>query len=1058
MSTTKEGGLIAWFTRNHVAANLMMLAIIVGGFYSLMRIQREMLPEINTNIISVQLTYPGAAPQEVETGIIDKVEEVLESVDGLKQVLATAGEGGGSFSIQVQSGYDVGEVLDQVKMQIDSVSSFPDSMEKPVIYRQKFSSDVLWISVYGDADNFTLKEFVKELSDDIKINTSASRINIYGSNEYEISIEVSDFKLRKYGLTFDQVVAAVQASSIDLPSGFIKTVSGDILVRTKGIAESQVDFEDIVLLTRTDGTYITIGDIAMVKDGFIEDEGFARFDGKPTMSLNVKAVGDEDVLQIAGEIKSYIAERRKELPPSLDIAVWADSSYYLEDRLDLMTENIIYGAGLVFIILAMFLHLRVAFWVMLGIPICFLGSILLMKMPMFDISINMVSLFAFILVLGIVVDDAIIIGESAFSDVEKLDLTGEPDVEREERAILEAAVISGANRVAVPATFGVLTTIAAFAPMVMVGGPLSVLWKSIAWVVIFCLAFSLIESKFILPAHLAQMKIQRKAKRGYFSFLDDIRGAISRWLTHVIHNHYKPFLKKVIEYRYATLSVFIMSIVLMFVAMMTNHIATQQVPNLPSDFVQASIEMHEGAGVKQTEKALDELELALNRVDAKLVKDTGKHIVSHTVLFNEGDSGGQLITELTKEEDSPIDAFELVRRWREETKTVPGVKRFSFSASSDENGGEAVEFQLSSESLLQLKAATEALKEELTYYPGVHDVESNLTGAKNEVVLAIKPEGELIGLTLSDIARQVRNGFYGAEAQRIQRDGEEIKVMIRYPKAERVSLGDLEKIRLRGPDGQEIPFDSVAAYVVQPGIESIIRVDGRRSAILSATVDTEKMSSDLLVRTVEEDVLPDIESDYPSVTVEKSGATKENQKTFAELMAASFVVLLAIYALLAVPLRSYSQPLIIMSVIPFGIIGAVIGHMILGMPVNIMSGFGIVALSGVVVNDSILMVEFVNRAREQGIAIKDAIIDSGTKRFRAIILTSLTTFIGLVPILFEDNLQAKIMIPMAVSLAFGILFATLITLILIPCLYAILEDIKSASRYVLGREEKAYVR
>lgn len=1053
-----QGGLIAWFTRNHVAANLMMFAIIVGGIFSLSRIQREMLPEISTNTISVQLTYPGAAPQEVESGVLDKVEEVLESVDGLKQVLAVADEGGGSVSIQVKDGYDVGEVLDQVKMQIDSVSSFPDSMEKPVIYRQKFSSDVLWVSVYGDTDEFTLKEFVKKLSDDIKINTSASRINVYGTNDYEVAIEVSDFKLRKFGLTFDQVVSAVQASSIDLPSGFIKTVSGDILVRTKGIAESQVDFESIVLLSRTDGTHITIGDVATVNDGFVEEEGFARFDGKPTLSLNVKAVGEEDVLIIAREVKDYIEERKKDLPPSLNIAVWADSSYYLEDRLNLMTENIIYGAGLVFLILAMFLHLRVAFWVMLGIPICFFGSILLMKMPIFDISINMVSLFAFILVLGIVVDDAIIIGESAFSDVEKLDLTGEPSEANTEREQLQSAVISGARRVAVPATFGVLTTIAAFAPMVMVGGPMSVLWKSIAWVVIFCLAFSLIESKFILPAHLAQMKIKRKSKRSYFGFIDNFREAVSRKLQHVIHNIYKPFLKRVIDFRYATLSLFMMAIVVMVVAMITNHIKTEYVPSLPSDFVQASIEMHEGAGLKQTEKALNELEGALNRVDQKLFEETGKHIVSHTVLFSEGSSGGQLITELTKEDDSPIDAFELVRRWRTETQIVAGVKRFTFSASSDENDGEGVEFQLSSDSMPQLKAATALLKEELSYYPGVHDVESNLSGAKNEVVLEIKPEGELIGLTLSDIARQVRNGFYGAEAQRIQRDGEEIKVMVRYPKNERVSLGDLEKIRLRGPDGQEIPFDSVAAYKVQPGIESIIRLDGLRSSILSASVDTEKMSSDLLVRTVEEDVFPEIEEQFPEVTIAKSGATKENQKTMGELISASLVVLLAIYALLAVPLRSYSQPLIIMSVIPFGVIGAVLGHMMLGMPVNIMSGFGIVALSGVVVNDSILMVEFVNRAREQGIAIKDAIIDSGTKRFRAIILTSITTFIGLVPILFEDNLQAKIMIPMAVSLAFGILFATLITLILIPCLYAILEDVKRAGRYLVGKNEVAYAR
>ncbi len=1020
-------GMIAWFARNSVAANLLMVIIIAIGIYSAMTIKKQMFPDITLDVISVRVAYPGAAPQEVESGIIDKIEEVLEDVDGLEKVTSTAVEGSASVSIEVDSGYAVQEVLDEVKMRIDSISSFPEQIEKPTVYRQRINSDVIWIAIHGEADERGLKELAKDVRDELKLIDGVNKVDILGTRDYEVAIEVSEHRLQEFNLTFEQVVDAVRNSSIDLPGGSIKSDNGDILLRTKGQAYYGEDFDSIVLVTRPDGTRLTLKDIALVRDGFTEDANYSVFDGRPAVSIRVSAVGEDNVLKIAESVKEYVEKKKKDLPDSVGLDHWGDSSYYLNGRLDLMINNMLGGAILVLLVLALFLELKVAFWVMIGIPVCFLGAFALMPLEIFDVSVNMISLFAFILVLGIVVDDAIIIGESAYSEVEKNGHTTDN-------------VVTGAKKVATPATFGVLTTIAAFSPMLMVSGPMGKIWESIAYVVVFCLVFSLVESKLILPAHLSKMKVNNDRKAGP---LKRLRLWINEKLNAFVNTKYRNFLDKVIHMRYTALAAFLGMFILVFGVINGGFVRWVFFPNLPSDFVSGEVTMEEGTSSAATNNALFEMEKALIAVDKRLFEETGQHLVKHRIAFDQGASSGTIFVELQKSESQEVDGFEVIRLWRENMPEVPGVKNFQFNGSINGGGGSDIALQFKGNSLDQLRLAASELKEILGTFEGVADIKDSMSGGKEEIVLRIKPEAEALGLTLSALASQVRNGFYGAEAQRIQRDGEEIKVMIRYPKEERHSVGNLENMKVRTPNGDEVPFYTVAEFDMEPSFSSITRINGERSITVTAAADKAVVEPYKVIGELMSKTVPELRAKYPGITVGLEGASADEEESMAELGAAALLAMFGIYALLAIPLKSYSQPIIIMSVIPFGLIGAIIGHLVFGLSLSIMSIFGIIALSGVVVNDSLIMVDFVNRAREQGVAIRRAAVEAGIQRFRAIILTSLTTFFGLLPIVLEKSLQAKIVIPMAVSLAFGIVFATLITLVLIPALYVILDDVKN---------------
>lgn len=1024
-----QKGLIAWFARNHVAANLLMWLLIVGGIFSAFSIQKQVFPSFDIDVINVRVPYLGAAPQEVEEGVILKIEESLKNLEGIKQLTSTAVEGMGTVSIQVEEDYDVQSLLDEVKVQVDAIPSFPGDTEKPVVYRQKIQQDVMWVSVYGDASERELKEFAKDLRDDIANLPGISSVQVVGARDYEISLELSEVDLQKYNLTFSDVVRRLSQSSVDLPGGSIRTENGDILLRTKGQAYTGWDFSQIVLVTNPNGTRVTLGDVAFINDGFIENNQYAMFDGKPATSLRVRAVGDQNALEISEQVNTYLSAAKEDFPSHITADIWGDSSFYLADRLNMMLENMFFGALLVFLVLSLFLKIKLAFWVIVGLPVCFLGTLFVMPMEMVGVSINMLSLFAFILVLGIVVDDAIIMGESAYSEIDKKGHSADN-------------VIAGVKKVAMPATFGVLTTIAAFTPMLMVSGPFGIIWKTIGAVVVVCLIFSLIESKLILPAHLVHMNLKPydPAKANKFQKFRDF---FSEGIKRFINNQYAPFLAKAIRNRYTTVSVFLAMLILTVGLFGGGIVRFVFFPNIPSDFMFASFELEPGSSLSQRDHVLTTMREAMQRMDDKVKDETGESVIKHAIAFDNGNLGGQVFTELTKGETRTLTDFEIQQRWRDEMPEIPGVKSFNIDSPGGPGGGSDLSFEFSSGDIVALRAISDELKGALAGYEGVTDINDTFSGGSEEIQLSLKPQADALGITLQQLGQQVRFGFYGAEVQRIQRDDEEIKVMVRYPKAQRSSIEHLENMRVRAPNGQDIPFEQVATFTVGQGFDSIIRVDGKRSVSVTGAVDKALMDPSEITREVIDTVMPDLLARYPNVEFQLMGNSKEQGDAIFSLLQGLLFALFAIYALLAIPLKSYSQPVIIMSVIPFGVVGAIIGHLVLGMAVSVLSVCGIIALSGVVVNDSLIMVDFVNRARKEGLSLKEAAISAGTQRFRAIILTSLTTFMGLMPIVFERSLQAQVVIPMAISLAFGILFATIITLLLVPALYLILDDIKS---------------
>ena len=1026
-------GLISWFAHNPVAANLLMICILVGGLMSALTINKKIMPTIKLNYISVGVAYPGAAPQEIEQGINIKIEEAIKEIEGIKEVISTASEGYGSVRIEVETSHDADEILDEIKLLIDGIATFPDSIEKPTIYRIKPTEDVLWISVYGDIPLGEMKELAKTMRDDITSLPGVTRASVTGVPNYEISIEVTEFKLQEYGLPFSQVANAVRRSSIDLPGGSIKAHNGNILLRTKGQAYTGDEFGKILVKTNNDGSRVYLSDIANINDGFTEGLNYTRFNQQEAVLIQVVSVGDQNSLDISEQVNKYIDKKKLTLPPQIKVDVWGNMAYYLQGRLDLMLSNMFSGALLVFLILALFMRIRLAFWVMMGLPVCFLGTVLLMPLEMFSLSVNMITLFAFIMVLGIVVDDAIIIGESAYSEIEAKGQSLDN-------------VVRGVQRVATPATFGVLTTIAAFIPMVMVQGPMHAFTGAIGYIVILCLIFSLIESKLILPAHLARMKVPTPGKK--MNLLDRFRAKFDRGLKFFIHKMYKPALIRAIDYRYSVLASFIALLFICGSLLGGGYVRSVFFPDIPSDFIQVSIEMNASTSEESTKRTATIVENALYETNRQLHSVYGDDVIKHSYIEMNSPTSIFIFSELKKGEDRDINGVEIADQWRNNIPQLSGVKKLEISASTSSGGGNPIAFKLTGKNLESLTAATKELKEKLAQYEGVFDISDSASSGRQEIVLGVKPSAEALGISLSDLAQQVRWSFYGYEAQRILRGTEEIKVMVRYPLQDRRSIGHLEQMRIRTNTGQEVPFSSVATVKLGDALASIVRVDGKRSVTVVANVNKDKIEPRKVSNEIEKEFIPQLLAKYPSLLSETDGEAKEEFDAIMDLLMGAIASLFVIYTLLAIPLKSYSQPLIIMSVIPFGVIGAIFGHFIMGLSLSILSMFGIVALIGVVVNDSLVMVDFVNQARASGHAIKHAVVEAGTSRFRAIILTSLTTFFGLVPIMMETSLQAQILIPMAASIAFGILFSTVITLFLVPALYIIGSDISRAKRYL----------
>ena len=1035
--STRETGLIAWFARNPVAANLLMIFILVGGMLMAMTIRKQAFPQFESNWISVQAVYPGAAPQEVEEGITIKIEENLEGIEGIKRLITYSNRGFSLAWIEIEEQYNPQDVLDEIKVQVDSINTFPAGMERPVVSREKFEQEVMILALYGDMSNYQLKELGNDIKDELQALAHVNLVTFNSGLNYEIGIEISPDKLREYGLTFRDISSAVQNFSANMSAGQIRSENGYISMRVEKQAYRGNEFEKLPLITLADGAQIYLGDVATINDGFEEGLQYSKYNGKNSLTFEVNASKDQDITDVAKVLKGYIAEKESQLPAGVKLSPIVDLTYYLEGRLDMMIDNMIWGGLLVMLVLALFLPLRLAFWVMMGLPVSFLGAFLFMPVGFLDITINLASLFAFILVLGIVVDDAIVVGESASAEIEKYGHTLDN-------------VVRGVKRVAIPATFGVLTTIAAFLPQTLATGPGAAFSKAIGGVIILCLIFSLIESKLILPAHIAAMNPRKPNPKNP---LHRARKSIDTGLKYFVNNHYLPFVEHCIHYRYTVIIGFICLLIVsagMFAGGLVKFVPN---PKIPHDFPRIDVEMNLASSEQATLETARKIEKVLVKVDQQLQAQYGKPMIRDLSVSLRGRTEISIMAILVEPDLRPIDTFALSALWRAQMPPLPGVKTMNIQDSLMNGGRDDgdISFRLEGKNAAELKEAAGKLKAKLQTMEGVGDVNDSMQSATDEVQLDLKPLAYSMGLTLSDVASQVSFSYYGLEAQRILREGEELRVMIRYPEDERNSISDIADVRIITPTGAEVPLSEVAQVKIVDGVNRIRRENAKRTVNVWAAVNTDKIEPFAIAEEIRDEYLPSLLKSYPGVKSDVAGRIQEEMDSADEQLRDFGISMMIIFALLAIPLRSYSQPLIIMSVIPFGIVGAMFGHMILGMTMSSLSMFGIIAVAGVVVNDSLVMVDFVNKARQEGIATKIAVVQAGARRFRAILLTSITTFIGVMPIIFETSLQAKIVIPMAVSLAFGVLFATFVTLLLLPCLYVALEDIKRLMGKIRGK-------
>lgn len=1037
----KQTGLIAFFANNSVAANLMMMFIIIMGLWSYKTIQRQMFPNFEINYINVSAVYRGASPQEIEQSIIIKMEEALKDITEIKESTSRVRRGSGSISLEIDPGKDLSEVLDKVKARIDSIANFPADMEPPNISQIEFQQDVIAMALVGDLPINELKPLAKQIEDELRALQNVSLVELEAPDD-EIAIEINPETLRKYNLSIADVTQAIRRFSTDISAGQLRTDSGIVAVRVENQLYSGDEFRKIPVKIGKNGSKVLLEDVADIKDGFTEGERYFKYSGVNAMTLDVKATKDQSTVPIAESVQSYVEARNKTLPQGLELKILVDMTFYLNSRLDMMLKNLFQGALLVALMLTIFLRFRLAFWVMLGLPVCFLGAI--MMMPVFGVTINVLSLFAFIMVLGIVVDDAIVIGEAAYTEIE-------------EKGGGVESVVRGAKKVATPATFGVLTTIAVFTPTLFASGPQAAFFTNISIIVILCLVFSLIESKWILPAHLAHMKFTPIKETSW-------RARFNKRFFGFVNGPYKNFITRCIEWRWFVFATFIAILVLSTGLIQGDYVRTVLTPKVASDFPGINIKMNDNVSDETTLNALKTIEAMVYDVDENIVTEYGSSLMKDIMVFNQGRTAGRILVSLVDEEKRHFDAFELARRWRADMPVIPGMKSITIQDNLMGGGGGGgggdgeFGFMLFGADIELLNAAGREFISMLQQQEGLFDISSSIDPASKEIQIDLLPVAYDLGLDLSNIANQVGASFFGGEAQRIIRDGEEVRVMVRYPKLTRERFSELKYAVITTPQGQEVMLGDVVTLTETPGINYIRREEGYRSVYIYGSIDEEVVEPNTIIKQVEENLLPQLKSNFPGVKSELGGSIEEEQAQESEFVTFLIAGLLMIYILLAIPLKSYGQPLIIMSVIPFSLTGAIWGHFIFDIDLSILSLFGLIAAAGVVINDSLVMTDFINQRRKQGHAILAAVTEAGCARFRAITLTSITTFVGVLPIMFETSTQAKIVIPMAVALGFAILYATFVTLILVPCLYMILEDLKAKFVWLFGLFGKLFKR
>ncbi len=1038
-SAPQAKGPVAWMASNAVAANLLMLFLLLGGLMCAMLIKQEVFPDFTLDEVEVSVEYSGASPEEVEQGVVLAIEEAVQGLEGVDEVTSTSSEGSCTVTIEALKGANIDRLLQDVKSEVDSITSFPDEAEEPIITVASHDHDVLSVMLYGRLDELVLRELAEQLRTDLLSDTGITKVELAEVSDLQVNIEPSQDKLRALGLTLEDVADTLRNASVDLPGGGVKTASGEVLVRMKNRKDYAREFARTPVVTTGDGSQVLLSDIAKVSEGFEDSDIITTYDGKPAVRLDVYRVGDQTPNSVAQAVQARLENFRLQLPKGVDINIMNDKSITFNQRMELLLSNGFLGLVLVFFVLALFLDLRLAFWVAMGIPVSFLGSFLILGA--LGVSINMITMFAFLIALGIVVDDAIVVGENVYTLREQ----GMPPLQ---------AAIRGTKEISGPVVFSVLTNIVAFVPMLYMPGVMGKVWFAMPIVVISVFSISLIESLFILPAHLAHMK--QSANKGLSGLIQRGQKRVSNGLFFFIHRIYRPLLDRCSAWRYLTIASGLAILILSGALVASGRLGFTLSPRVQSDYAYATAELPYGSPVANTKAVRDRLLAAADEV----IAENGGDRLSQGVYAKIGGagrdiSGSHVVTiqvYLTDAETRPISTQEFVDKWRQKTGTIPGLENILFlSDKGGPGGGNSLEIQLAHRDVDQLKAASSELAQALSYFPKVSDIDDGYSLGKQQIDFTMTPQGESLGLDADAIASQIRAAYEGVEVVRQQRGRNEIKVVVRRPESERISEFDLEEFIVRTPDNIEVPLRNVVNITRGRAFTVINHVNGQRSLLVTADVtpdnETSQVLSDIL-----RDTMPQLQAKYPGLSYSIEGKQGDMAEGTSSLFSGLILAMLVIFALLAIPFKSYTQPAIVMCSIPFGAAGAIIGHALLGYSISLQSLLGIVALSGVVVNDSLVFIDCINQLRAKGINAYDAVLQAGTSRFRPIMLTTLTTFGGLAPMIMETSRQAQFLIPMAVSLGVGILFATGVTLILVPSLYLVLEDIKALRARIRGRK------
>jgi len=1022
-------GPIAWMAGNSVTANLMMAVLLIGGLYMGFNIKQEVFPEFSLDIINISIAYPGASPEEVEKGILQAVEEAIQGLEGIDEVTAIASEGYGSITVKAIEGSNINRLWQEIKSEVDRIGTFPDESEEPTITIAVRKREVLKLALYGDASEASMRTLADQIKDKLLLDKGITLVELEGVREREIHIEISQQTLRRYDITLQDVASRISRASVELGAGGIKTAGGDILLRIKDQKDYARQYAALPIIILEDGSKVLLEDIADINEGFEETDNWASFNGKRAVIIEIYRVGDQTPTQVASAGKLMVKQINKSLPPGMHLTVLRDLSKIFAQRADLLLRNAYIGLGLVFFFLALFLEIRLAFWVSLGIPISFLGSFLLLAPT--DFSINIVSMFAFIVTLGIVVDDAVVVGENIYF------------CRRQGMPFLKAAV-KGTKTIAMPVVFSIITNMVAFVPLMFVPGFMGKIFKTIPFVVIAVFAISLIESLFILPAHLSHGK-----KRPLFfplNYLEKWQERFSFGFETGVKKYYGSLLFKLLDHRYSVIAFGIALLMTVAGYVSSGKMGMVMFPRIESDYAFCQAVLPYGVPEK-TLKSVEQLlvkkahEVILETTHEK-IGEKGKNPLSKGVFSQIQDNRITVRVYLTPPDTRPVSTAEVTNLWRKKAGRIPGLENITFESNRGGPGsGKNLTISLSHRDNNILNRAGESLAKSLSAYSIVHDIDDGSAKGKKQFDINLSAAGRRMGLTSREVANQVRHAFQGVTAVKNQRGSSEVTIKVRLPKKERISLATFEELVLLAPAG-EILLRNAVKIVARRAYTSIKRTDGRREILVTANVRPASRAGNIL-KDMKQQVLPDLLNKTPGLSYSFKGHNEEIGESISALLKGLGMALLCIFALLAVPFKSYLQPFIIMFCIPFGVIGAIIGHIIMGYSLSVMSLFGLVAMTGVVVNDSLVLIDFANRRCRNGISALYAVHSAGIQRFRPILLTTLTTCGGLAPIITETSRQAKFLIPMAISLGFGILFATFITLIMVPCLYMILEDIKA---------------